>query len=104
MSEALMVKPPPSTVVMVGGTVSEVVTSPQLAVNVNVGPLVVPVQTAVMSPPGMGAATAIGANATNTTIEAAASNPTPLPTTARRPAMPSRPHCPAVPRVDIGPT
>jgi hypothetical protein len=43
---------------MVLGTVKELVTSPQLAVNVNVLPLRVPAHTAVMDPPGMGAALA----------------------------------------------
>src|SRR6516165_1934560 len=54
-----MVWPPPSTVVMVGGTVRGLVTSPQSAVNVKVVPLVVPAHTAVMSPPEMGAAAVI---------------------------------------------
>jgi hypothetical protein len=53
-----MVWPPPSTVVMVAGTVSDVVTSPQSWVKVNVVPFVVPVHTVVMSPPGIGAALA----------------------------------------------
>ena len=53
-----MVWPAPSTVVMAAGTVSDVVTSPQSAVNVNVVPTVVPVHTVVMDPPGMGAALA----------------------------------------------
>ena len=57
-SVAEMMWPPPSTVVMPAGTVSDVVTSPQSAVNVNVVPVVVPAHTRVMSPPGMGAALA----------------------------------------------
>src|SRR4029450_806994 len=53
-----MTWPPPSTVVMPGGTVKGLVTSPQSAVNVKVLPLIVPVHAAVMDPPAMGAALA----------------------------------------------
>ena len=67
-SVAEMVWPPPSTVVMAAGTVSDVVTSPQSAVNVNVVPLVVPVHTVVMLPPGMGAALATPPPAVKTTV------------------------------------
>jgi hypothetical protein len=81
MSVALIVCPPPSTVVTEAGTVSGDVTSPQSAVSVNVVPLTVPAQTVVMSPPGMEAADAAGANATLVIIHAAASNPTLAPTT-----------------------
>jgi hypothetical protein len=49
VSEAEMAKPPPSTVVMVDGTVRGAVVA-QSAVNVKVDPLVVPVQP-VMGPP-----------------------------------------------------
>src|SRR5262245_62089048 len=76
-----MTWPPPSTVVMEAGTVRDVVTSPQSAVNVNVVPLIVPAQTVVISPPGIGAAEAAGANATTTTINTAPSSPTPTPHT-----------------------
>jgi hypothetical protein len=51
-----MMWPPPSTVVMVDGTVSALPTGPQSAVNVKVLPLIVPVHTVVMSPPEMGGA------------------------------------------------
>ena len=49
-----MVWPPPSTVVMPAGTVSDVVTSPQSAVNVNVVPFVVPAHTHGDVSPGIG--------------------------------------------------
>ena len=81
-SEAEMMWFAPSTVVMLDGTVRGDVTSPQSAVNVNVVvPLVVPAQTVVISPPGMGAAAAAGANATSstTTINDPASSPTTAP-------------------------
>ena len=74
MSVALIVNPPPSRVVMLAGTVRGEVTSPQLAVSVNVAPFVVPVQTVVMLPPGMGAPDAAGAIATKTTGNATAAS------------------------------